>query len=285
MVMDQSKERYPDFLGIGVQRSGTTWLYDKLEQHPEICFPKHRKEAHYFDKYYQRGEEWYGSLFDHCNNRCKGEITPKYIYDEKCPRRIYELIPDARLILVLRHPIERAYSQFKLTIRESAYDGSFADFLERNPNSRERGLYNEQIKRYLQFFSREQLLILFFFDLKDEPESVLKEIFDFLEVSPSFEPEGLRDKENPSQVPRFQEVYRQIKNFISKLYDWDLVFLVDLAKKMGLKKLFFSRENQKDFPPLTREVEKELADYYRDDVKKLSKLLEKDLLSKWDMEK
>lgn len=277
-------EALPDFLGIGAQRSGTTWLYDKLRQHPEICFPKHRKEVHYFDRYYERGDEWYSSLFEHCHKKCKGEITPKYIYDEECPRRIHELIPGAFLILILRNPIERAYSQFKLTIRESGYQGSFENFLDSTSDSRERGLYYKQLDRYLRYFSREQLLILFFSDLKEDPERVLREVCDFLGVSPSFEPAGLREKENPSQTPRFQQVYSQVKRLVSKLYDWDLVLPIDLAKKLGLKKLFFSGQNEKQFPPLTQEVEEALTDYYREDVRKLSKLLDKDLLSQWDME-
>ncbi len=273
----------PDFIGLGVQRGGTTWLYKKLQQHPRICFPKHRKEAHFFDRYYERGRSWYSDIFNHCMVACKGEITPDYLYEQKCPKRIYELLPGVKLFLILRNPIDRAYSHYKKEVRDYSFDGSFSDFAEDKEGVLERGLYYEQITRYLQFFSREQILILYFSDLNQKPDEILREVFKFLEVDPSFEPERLNGKENASRLPRYQGIYARIKDFVSKLYDWDLVFLVDLVKKMGAKQLFFSGENQEEFPPLKKEDREELTNYYKEDVRKLSELLDKDLLDQWDM--
>jgi len=142
----------PNFLGIGVQRGGTTWLYEKLKQHSQVCFPKHRKEVHYFDRYYERGKSWYKDIFKHCKGNCKGEITPDYFHEDECPERIYRLIPDVKIILVLRNPIDRAYSHFKKEIRDYSYEGSFADFMSDKQGPVERGLYYKQIKRYLQYF-------------------------------------------------------------------------------------------------------------------------------------
>jgi len=126
-------------------------------------------------------------------------------------------------------------------------------------------------------------MIIFFSDIKQQPGRVLIDIFDFLDLESSFKPEGLKNKDNASKVPRFQKTYAWAKNLVTKLYDWDLVFLIDLAKKFGLKKLFFSGSNNQDFPPLTDELREELAEYYINDVKKLSELLGKDLVSKWDI--
>lgn len=118
----------PDFIGIGVQRAGTTRIYELLKQHSEICMPTYRKEVHYFDRYYHKGERWYRSLFDHCKGKIVGEITPAYIYDEKCAERIHKLLPDVKLIAILRNPIDRAYSQFKFTIREKGYQVHSVNF-------------------------------------------------------------------------------------------------------------------------------------------------------------
>ena len=102
-------------------------------------------------------------------------------------------------------------------------------------------------------------MIIFFSDIKQQPGRVLIDIFDFLDLESSFKPEGLKNKDNASKVPRFQKTYAWAKNLVTKLYDWDLVFLIDLAKKFGLKKLFFSGSNNQDFPPLTDELREELG--------------------------
>ena len=168
-----------DFIGIGAQRSGTTRLYGFLKQHPEICMPRHRKEVHYFDRYYNKGEGWYRSLFDRCKGKTAGEITPAYIYDERCAERIHALLPDVKLIAVLRNPIDRAYSQFKFTIRERRYKGSFSEFLEDHKDAKERGLYHRQILKYLEYFPPENLKILLFEDMVANPVEEVSKIFTF----------------------------------------------------------------------------------------------------------
>jgi len=103
--------------------------------------PRHRKEIHYFDRYYYKREQWNRSLLGHCKGKCGGEITLVYIYDERYAERIYRILPDVKLIAVLRNPIDRAYSQFKFTIREKGYRSSFSNFLGDHRDAMERGLY------------------------------------------------------------------------------------------------------------------------------------------------
>ena len=102
----------PDFLGIGVQKGGTTTLQRLLEQHPDLFLPK-QKELHYFSLHYGKGEAWYRQQFAAAapQQRC-GEITPYYVFHPQAPQRIHALLPQAKLILLLRDPVERALSQF-----------------------------------------------------------------------------------------------------------------------------------------------------------------------------
>src|SRR6266508_2090579 len=103
----------PSFLGIGVPRAGTTWLYELLRTHPDVYVPLRRKELSYFDLHYNRGVEWYSKFFppDHEVSRFRavGEISPYYFYCPDCPARIADL-GIAKLVLKLRHPVDRAWS-------------------------------------------------------------------------------------------------------------------------------------------------------------------------------
>ena len=275
----------PDFIGIGAQRSGTTRLYEFLKQHPEVCMPRHRKEVHYFDRYYHKGEAWYRSLFDGCKGKTAGEITPAYIYNERCAERIYALLPDVKLVAALRNPIDRAYSQFKFTIREEQYKGSFTDFLEDHKDAMERGLYHRQISKYLEYFSPRNLKILLFEDMVANPIEEISEIFTFLGVDPSFTPVAIEKKVNPSQIPRFHSLYVLGKKVTSKIHDHDLVWIIEGLKKIGMKRFFFSQaRNKGSAPRLTQHEYIRLRQYYEEDVMKLSSFLNRDLKKLWHME-
>src|SRR5437016_10638114 len=104
-------------------KAGTTLLYDLFHQHPDVCMARAKKEVHFFDVHYHRGIRWYESQFDPCGARVAGEITPNYLYDPRCPARIHRHLPDARMIVCLRDPITRAYSQFKQWVRDSGFQG------------------------------------------------------------------------------------------------------------------------------------------------------------------
>src|SRR4051812_32958483 len=103
----------PTFLGIGVPRAGTTWLHELLSSHPEVYVPVRRKELSFFNLYYDRGTRWYQKFFpseaEADRYRALGEITPYYFYGPECPERIARL-GVGKLLLILRHPVERAWS-------------------------------------------------------------------------------------------------------------------------------------------------------------------------------
>ncbi|MGD8869483.1 MAG: sulfotransferase, partial [Gemmatimonadales bacterium] len=136
----------PNFLGIGAPRAGTTWLNTLLASHPDVFTPTVRDEINFFDYYYERGVEWYETLFPEPESavryRAIGEITPQYLECEECPERIFTLLPDSKLIVMLRHPVARAYSQYGLYVQRRNYKGSFEDFVAAKPRSLERGFYS-----------------------------------------------------------------------------------------------------------------------------------------------
>ena len=211
----------PDFLGLGTQKGGTTTLHRLLGKHPDVFLPA-CKEVHFFDQNYSSGAAWYREHFQaaQADQRC-GDITPFYLFHPDVPGRIYQHIPNARLIVLLRDPVERAISQVfhaqRLGFEPLPIDEALAaeqsrlatgdpySFQKHSYLSRSR--YLEQLDRYEALFPREQLLILRSEDLFSTPERIWQELLSFLELKPMDWPgalpranagDGLGDRIDPA---------------------------------------------------------------------------------------
>ena len=154
----------PTFLGIGVPRGGTTWLHTWLDSHPQVCMSTRRKEVRFFDRHYERGLGWYESFFCPPEERDRysavGEISPQYYLDPDCAKRIAAALPDVRLVVMMRHPVTRAYSNYGFCVQRANYRGSFERFLIDQPNALDKGFYGRHLRRYLRHFERDQILAL-----------------------------------------------------------------------------------------------------------------------------
>mgnify|MGYP001806257984 FL=1 len=195
----------PTFLGLGVQKGGTTTLQKLLEQHPDVFLPP-AKELHYFSLHYARGEDWYRQQFALAGSEKRiGEITPYYLFHPAAPGRIHALLPQARLVVLLRDPVERALSQYfhsrrlgleTLELEEAleaepqrladaevvleADDGRHLSHQEHSYLSRSR--YGEQLQRLETLFPKEQLLVLRSEDLFEHPVPIWSRVLEFLEL-------------------------------------------------------------------------------------------------------
>jgi Sulfotransferase domain len=204
----------PDFLVIGAQKAGTTALYAYLRWHPGISGPSW-KEASFFDRHYVRGEAWYRGHFpnpvrmwrsERANGRrlVVGEASPSYILHPLAPERVNRLIPDVRLVALLRDPIDRAYSHYQHEVVRGTETLPFEEALDAeeerlrgevermiadpayfshawwNFTYLARGRYAEQLERWFAVFPREQLLVVASADLHDRPAETYGEILDFI---------------------------------------------------------------------------------------------------------
>lgn len=216
----------PNFFIVGAQKSGTTALYWYLRQHPNVFMPE-RKEPSYFafdgpPTFRGPGaanravldRAAYERLFDPgagCAGR--GEASTSYLYSTQAPPRILDAVPDARLMAILRHPADRAYSAFqqlKRDGREPARD--FAEALALEPRRieenwaygyryRDFGYYGRQLARYYDLFPRDRIRVFLHEDLRDRPNDVVRDAFSFLGVDPAFTPD-LSVEPNVSGIPR-----------------------------------------------------------------------------------
>lgn len=213
----------PDFIVIGAAKSGTTSLYASLIEHPFVvpcsttnAYFSNTKEVRYFDYNFGRGRDWYRSHFplerereafaqEHGRPFLTGEASPSYISFGRAAQRVRDLVPQAKLIAVLRNPVDRAYSQFQLSRREGledldsfeeaarleadrlrpelarmAADPTYASWRFGKWSYLARSRYAEQLERWLEHFSREQFLFLKAEDLFAEPARTLDTVYDFL---------------------------------------------------------------------------------------------------------
>jgi hypothetical protein len=229
-----------DFLGIGAQKAGTSWLYENLARHPQLRFPG-GKEMHYWDQPGERTPEWYASVFAAVTPGIRqGEITPAYsILPVEVIRTIRERFPDARLIYLLRNPIDRAWSSALMALKraelefEEASDAWFVDHFH-SRGSMMRGDYERCIRNWLSVFPREQLLLRQFELIRTNPLALLTACARHIGVDWSYwhseeshlaaRPvfRGTRHLIRPSLRPLLAELYAPKIQSLSAYLGWDL---------------------------------------------------------------
>jgi len=270
----------PDFLGIGALKAGTTYLDAMLRSHPETCMPAGLKEVEFFNRHYERGPQWYEQKFRGCGGRVRGEVSPQYLFDAGAAARIAALLPAARLVLTVRDPVERAYSQYKHWVQETAYRGSFDSFLVDHPGAVERGRYFALLRPYLDCFARDQVLIVVFDDLVQRPVPTMQEVYGFVGVDPRHVPPAADEAMNVSGSPRFHGAYVAAKRVSRWLHDKGGSSIVAATKVAGVARVFRPRQGAGGVAP-PPDSARRLAETYADDVAALSGLVDRDLAGLW----
>jgi hypothetical protein len=228
----------PDFLIIGVQKGGTTSLYNYLIQHPQVAAANH-KEVHFFDLNFDQGVEWYKSQFSNStegDRRITGEASPYYIFHPRVAERVYDLFPQIKIILLLRNPIERAISHYyyyvKIGCENLSLEAAIAAEPQRLAGEIEklmasqtyysynhqhyaylsRGIYADQLSNWLKFFPKEQMLILKSEDLYTNPAATFNTTLEFLNL-PFHQLENY-EKYNAGEYPPIrEEMYQQLEAY------------------------------------------------------------------------
>jgi hypothetical protein len=254
----------PDFLIIGAARSGTTSLYQYLIEHPSII-PGVGKEIYFFDKKFQKGLNWYKSFFPtklsisiqetKQKSKCLTcEATPRYLHYPHTPQRVFELLPNIKLIVLLRNPIDRAYSHYQMEVSSGNEELSFEDAIEQEEDRIKddmkkmendenfysvyfyrksyltRGIYHEQLKRWFKFFPKEKFLILKSEDLYSNPSKIYQKSLDFLGLKncelDSFKAHRMRKYSSISEKTRkklidyFRPYNEQLYQLLDRDFDW-----------------------------------------------------------------
>jgi hypothetical protein len=275
----------PTYVGIGAQKCASTWVHRILEAHPEICVGSD-KEIDFFSLYFDRGYQWYERQFAGCQHAlAAGEISPSYFYDSAAPQRLSSYAPKIKIILCLRDPVQRALSNHRHEVRVGHLEGpdfSFEAGLANNPMYVEQGLYATHLKRWLQYFSREQILIILTEDIEDRPSEVAQKVYRFVGVDPGYQ-SGII-------AGRFNRSYANRSGWLLAIKDWfykrtrapSLSWLWTAGKALGLKNMY-RRINQVPsehfIPPPSAESLARLRRIFAPEMMELEKILGRSLES------
>jgi hypothetical protein len=173
----------PTFLFIGPDKTGSTWLYEVLRHHPQ-CWVPVCKDLYFFDRFYDRGLDWYFTQFAPAPTRARaiGELSHDYLFSVVAAERIAHDLPGVRLLTCLRDPVERTFSHYLYMIQVGRTRKPFTEALEQYPELVDNSLYGLHLRNYFQRFDAGQIKVVFFDKLRREPEALAAEIFDFLGV-------------------------------------------------------------------------------------------------------
>ena len=294
-------KKHPNFLVIGAMKAGTTAFHKYLDQHSEIYMTKKEKEPRYFalstDKQQYTGPQdpaakcefktfdKYQTLFDEVTDeKAIGESSTIYLSHAQAPKNIHDFNPDMKLVVILRDPVDRAFSNFTYTRRDERESANTIwEAMDAEPKRtadgwgplwhyQRKGLYFEHLSRYFELFPREQMHIILYDDYKKNPQQTLTDTFAFLGVDTSFTVD-FSEKHNVSGVPKNRVVNKFIHNKTIKQVTRTLV---PLSIRSSVKKAINSA-NLKKAEPLTKADETRLYTYFKEDVEQLEQLIGKDL--------
>lgn len=289
----------PNFFVIGAARSGTTSLYHYLKNHPDV-FMSPIKETNFFAYEGENMEfrsvirfpivttEAYLALFQRASMaKAVGEASPLYFYSRYAAERILEFCPEAKLIAILRHPVDRAYSSFHLHVRDGDEKRTFARAVRQERegiqdaslrfgqrNYLRFGLYSRYLSTYFQLFERRQIEVYLFDDLTASPLALMRNLFQFLEVDATFVPD-VSLRHNAAGVP--SNWYWRLLLTKSTLTRTLRRLLPAGVRHHALEVQAAARSRHLVKPQLSLELRRELTEFYRPDILKLEDLIQRDL--------
>lgn len=288
----------PNFICPGAMKSGTTTLYRLLKQHPDIYIPN--KETRFFsDDNWHKGFDWYKGIFkNYKGHKVVGEISPQYMYRPEAAERINQVLgPDIKFVFMLRNPVKRAYSDYRMHKRIGLDDKPFEAYIEGEiPPWREdldfiyKGLYTQQIRRFLKYYPLENMKFVIFEEFIRNQEHYLKEIFDFLDVDRDAEI-NYDLHENPDFVFKHERLRKAELRFASFIQKYIIRSLYkDKDTRMEKYSVLWhalvvsNKKSDKTAPKLSAQTMEALSKFYHDDIAALEKMIGRDL-DIWKTEK
>jgi len=283
-----------DFFIVGAPKAGTTSLYHYLNEHLEVEMSSQKEPDYFSDDALQEQGMYYGknridtldkynNLFVNPQAKLRGEGSVSYFFYYDVPNKIKKYNPDSKIIIMLRNPIDRAFSHYLMDYRLGLVSESFEDIVKKNSNHKyahlfyqqyiQVGEYANQLKRYLNVFNRENILLIDYEDFKKDVAGVVNKTYLFLGVNDDFQP-NLNKKHNTYSMPK-NRIIRYIYSFVPLRNLLTSIFSKEMIKST---RNFLFKSDKK--PIMQVETRLFLKKHFEKDVNELSELLNKDY-TKW----
>lgn len=276
----------PNFVVIGGSKCGTHWLNECLREHPDVYVTRDVHEIFFFDRYFDRGVEWYARYFrGYSGQKRIGDVTPTYLAHPLAPERVYRTLPSATLIVSLRNPVERAGSKYRRMWRKGDIrpNTSFRSACRVAPEIIRDGEYARCLTGWRRHFPPHQMHYLILDDARSDPVAFTESVYSILHVDERFKATRASGRTNVQQTPRSLFFARIGFRTMGLLHRRGLHGVVEFAKRVGIRDLVLrpSADERKDPPTLSPEDRKWLIEHYQEDVAQLSDLTNRDLVDLW----
>jgi hypothetical protein len=272
----------PDFVYIGPDKAGSSWLHDVLGTHPQV-FLTPAKGLYFFDRYFDRGTGWYVAQFDDAGpeHLVRGEVCTDYLAHPEAAARMAGVLDGARLMVTLRDPAERAFSSYLHMIRSGWRAGTFAEALATYPELLEHGRYGTQLERFSRRFGREALHIAVFDDLQADPQTFLDAVTSWLGIEPIVLDASLREPRLPAGRARSAAVSRVVSRAAHALRERDRGDLVGRVKRIPVVQSALYRPLADDRPRLTEAGRAAVQTALAEEVLLVDEVFGLDLARRW----
>ena len=293
--MSPSNVVWPNFFVVGAVKCGTTSIWAHLRQHPQVFVPA-VKEPHFFAdcvapvpkavahqhcpgdvERYQRlyqGAEKYAAI---------GDLSPSYLWDEDAPAKIHKVSPQAKIVIMLRDPVDRAFSHYLLKVQEGAERRPFLKAVQEDYALKQKGwwisnlyvelgLYTAQVRRYMEIFGEDQVKVFLFDDLNRNPEDLFSRLCQFIGIDPALvEKSELEKVHNPYKVPR-SRVFFGVASFLGPKIR-HMLLPASLRWRLYNSSLLFDMKK----PRQTDESKRFLQGLYEPEMTRLEQLMDRKL--------
>ena len=278
------KRKKPDFIIAGASKSGTSWVVHCLKEHPEVFVPL--KEIDYFSENFEKGRDWYESHFKFADeDQVVLEKSPSYMTCDDSPVRVKEYDKKLSVIFIIRNPIKRAYSDYKMLLRKGRVSEDIENEIMGSKNILSNGMYYERIKKFADLIGKSKLEIFLFDDIKKDNEKFIAKFFECIGVDESYVPSLIGERVNESKG-------KPLSGFLEKVKDKTLLslkgkhpYLDRILKYLvnsKISKIYNTFNRSSSNPPeMTNMLEEYLVDYYKGDIEKIGNYVGRDLKSKW----
>ncbi len=265
--------RLPNFLYLGPDKSGSSWLFEVLRNHPD-CFVPACKDVYYFDEHYDKGMDWYLDFFRDARPGvpAMGELSHSYLFSMEAADRIRQDLPGVKLMASLRQPVERCYSHYLYLVSSGLVTSSFAETIDNRPGLTRSSYYAKSVEGYLERFGPERFKVLFFDDLKKDPRHYASQVYDFLGLSFN-EAFDYDKKVREARAARNVYLARLAKHGALMARKLGLVNLVGAVKHGLAARLLYRPLKKGEAPKMDPEVGKRLLERYIPDIEATEKLL------------
>jgi hypothetical protein len=276
-------ERQPNFIYIGPSKAGSTWLHEVLIRHPQI-FLTDAKDLYFFDRYYDRGLDWYLSHFKDAGpeHRLVGEICQEYLSSPEAARRIRDCLgPDVKLMVTVREPAARAFSGYLYMRKHGVFEGSFREALETRPGMLNHSRYASLLSNYIAAFGRQAIYCGVFDDLQEDPQRFVKQLLSWLGVEPMALGESELAARLPASRARSVSLARVVKHGSNWARQHNASRLIGRVKRSPAVQRALYTPLKSDKPRLTDEDAQWVRERLTSEIVELEAMFDLDLRGRW----